>query len=101
MSRKLSVAPSHRPRVSMVAGLVSLVAVTACGGSVDTSSTDTTSTQEQALTEAQSSYADVKDTADACFATFDACKSATDADVAACETALRACLPERPGPGPH
>lgn len=102
MLRTLSPSATHSrtPLVLMIAGLVSLVAVTACGGSVDTSA-DTASTQEQALTEAQSSYSDAKAAAEACFATFDTCKSATGADVATCETALHACLPKEAGPGPH
>ena len=102
MSRILSgtQAVSHRPLVSMIAGLVSLAAVAACGATADTSAS-TASTQEQALTEAQSSYSDAKLAGEACFATFEACKTAADADLAACKDALHACLPKEPGPGPH
>ncbi len=91
---------SHRPLVSVLAGLAAAAAVAACGGTTGTT-TASTSSQEQALTEARSSYADARLAADACFATFEACKSAADADWKSCRDALHACLPEAAGPGPH
>ena len=100
MSRKFSERHVARSPWSTIAGFVSIATLAACSAGADTTAaTDTTT--EQALTEAQSSYADAHVAAEACFATFDSCRSAAGADLVACKTALAACLPEQAGPGPH
>lgn len=83
----------------VIAAFVSLAAMTAC--SSGTSTTDSTSEQQQALTEAAASAEDAKVTADACFAAFESCKTADGADLAACKATLKECLPAEAHPGPH
>jgi hypothetical protein len=60
--------------------------------------TDTlvSSSTSAALTAAQCTYQTSNTEAQACFDTFEACKSAANADLAACQTALRSCLPLPP-----
>ncbi len=72
-----------------------LAALSACAG--NSSVTNTTA----ALTTAQCTYQANRATAEGCFATFQTCSSGEGADVAACRTALKACLPPPPAPMGH
>ncbi|MBK7857120.1 MAG: hypothetical protein IPJ65_00595 [Archangiaceae bacterium] len=65
----------------------------ACDGS--SGLLDLTATTEAALTTAQCNYGD----ANGCFDTFNTCVAAEGADLAACNTALHACLPPPPSRG--
>jgi len=90
-------------RASFLFAAAPVVFVFACNGDTTTDSTVTavTADEAQALRGAQESYASNKTEIDACVATFEACKSAAGADLAACHTALQACLPDTPPPPPR
>jgi hypothetical protein len=77
---------------SLLAGL-SVVFGAACGTAGTDSAASDVQTIEGELAAATSSATAASSVASDCFATFRTCKSAAGADVAACHTALEACLP--------
>ncbi|MFM2420625.1 MAG: hypothetical protein RL385_5348 [Pseudomonadota bacterium] len=83
---------------SLLAGL-SVLFGAACGNTGGESAAADVQTIEGELAAATESATAASSVASDCFATFRTCKSAADADVAACRTALQACLPaEAPKP---
>ncbi|MFM2420301.1 MAG: hypothetical protein RL385_5024 [Pseudomonadota bacterium] len=83
---------------SLLAGLSVLLGA-ACGSTGSESAAADVQTIEGELAAATESATAASSVASDCFATYRTCKSAADADVAACRTALEACLPaEAPKP---
>ena len=81
--------------------LVIVSALAACGGTTTgTTSTESSSTNAQALAAAQESYATFRAQAEQCRATFESCVTAQNDDRKACADALHACLPAHPPPPP-
>jgi hypothetical protein len=99
LSERLATAQTPRSFLSFAAGLVSVAALTACGGATTSTADDTTTAA--ALSEAKSSAEDTRAAAKACFTTFETCRAAASADIVACKTALGECLPTEAGKGPH